>query len=337
MNLFRVVLDCQKAAMIISVLLNELRTDLKDYIPIHDKAVVENYSSTSHNSLNVWLLRSSHINSWGLSVAQPVPEQVGDNLSTGIAEYAESLDHLFRAPFSWRRSNQNNDTEIWDSTKISHVRSLDTWMCPCEAQILTLIFLMAVLTKSVTVWLRNGDLKEILAVQEVLRNAELFCGQSNVEYHYRASLRATFYISILYEGLMGILGANVSSASPMFAARQRVLELINQRYESYESLMRSNSTKKTFMSSPKEFDDMLRWTGAIGGDENEQKLSDGSAAFNASTEQENMRQLYEKMAASKSNDFLETGIWVPDFESLGNSYNTSVSFCRHVGGRSFSH
>ena len=313
MNLFRVVRDCKKAALIISVLLNALRTDLKDYIPIHDKAVVENYSSTSHNSMNVWLLRLSHINSWGLSVAQPVPEQVGENLSTGSAEYAESLDHRFRTPFSWRRSNQNNDTEIWESTKISHVRSLDTWMCPNEAQILTLLFLMAVLTENVTVWLRNGDLKEILAAQEVLRNAELFCGQSNVEYYYPASLRATFNISILYEGLMVILGANVSSASPMCAALQKVLELINQRYESYESPMRSTSRKKTFMSSPKEFDAMLRWTGAISGDENEKKLPDGSAAFNASMEQENMRQLYEKMAASKSNEFLETGIWVLDF------------------------
>ena len=316
MNVFRNVLDCTRAAAVISILVDNLRNDLRAYIPLLDQQFISNYAAWAINFLQTWLSQISQSE----SVSTPPPSQniteLQPDIFSGIGEHVEFLNHPFRPPFAWKSAEGNELLQIF-GRQMCRVRSIDGWIAPANAQITVLLFIMALFTESVTLWIRDGDLETVLAAEEVLRNAELYAGEYNTSYHCRAALQKVHRIGLLYEGIMGLLGANIASARPMFSELRMTMELIRDRYDAYSSCIREFKSSKSFMCSPREFDDMLIWTGAVGPDpaleNNHQSGEVHNNPYILTQHGRSMQDLYSKMASSKSNDFMETGTWAPDF------------------------
>ena len=318
-NVFQDILNCTRAAAAISVLVNELRNELKDHIPLLDKQFISHYATWANDFLQAWLQQiTSSEEARNMQQSQSYND-TQDELSAGIGEHVDFLSHPFRPPFAWRRA-QGNIFAQPGTYLLCTVRNMDNWMPPASAQTSLLLLFMAFSTEPVTVWIRDGSLAVVRATEEVLRKAEIHAGEDDNSVLYAAKLEEVHRIGLLYEDVMGMIGANIHSARPKFTIFRKAIELISQRFNAYTSCMEAFVSSKSFMCSPREFDDMLVWTGAVGtirgqGD-GESMTEPRSTEYILNEHGRSMRRLYTKMASSKSNEFLETGIWAPDFPTL---------------------
>ena len=139
---------------------------------------------------------------------------------------------------------------------------------------------------------------------------------------YQNTLERTHGIGLLYEGLLGIIGANKSEASQMYITARRALELIPVLQTEYELAMRESVSTKHFMCTPKEFDDMLYWTEAV--PSTDHRTDPKTEDHQAQSHGQHMKHLYGKLAKSRSNLVLDTGIWAPDFPIRIPSPSSSV-------------
>ena len=320
-DIFRHILDCRKAAKVLSVLINELRGDLKSFIPENDREFIRLYSRHSVTYLNSWLQDLAHFNSWSLIIPNMTNHQVQEIVAPGIAEHVQSLDHPVRIPFSWQEYNDSQHSHKVVNM-FSTVRMLGPWICPREAQTSIIMLFMALLNEPVHVWFRDRKFVAIEAGIEVLQNAFWYCGEANVFESYQNALERTHGIGLLYEGLLGIIGANTSEASQMYITARRSLELIPVLQTEYELAMRESVSTKQFMCTPKEFDDMLYWTEAV--PSTNHRTDTKTEDHHAQSHGQHKKHLYGKLAKSRSNHVLETGIWAPDFPIRRPSPSSSV-------------
>ena len=168
-DIFRHIMDCRKAAKVSSVLINELRGDLKSFIPEDDREFIRLYSRHSITYLNAWIQDLAHFNSWSLIIPNVINHQVQVIVAPGIAEHVQCLDHPVRIPFSWQEYNDSQHSH--NVVNISTVRILGPWIYPREAQTSILMLFMALLNEPVHVWLRDRKFVAIEAGIEVLQNA----------------------------------------------------------------------------------------------------------------------------------------------------------------------
>ena len=116
---------------------------------------------------------------------------------------------------------------------------------------------------------------------------------------------------MLYEGMMGEIEADDINAKEFYNALRSLIITIPEKYAEYKSVLHAYPSSRTSSFSPQQFDDMLLWTAACSSNDNPENADVVTSRF--------VSEKYANIASEMSSDFLETGIWGPDFKQRRTS------------------